>query len=670
MRAFLILFALFAFNLPLTSAQTTITPTEIMRIGRGVAYSIDWRPDEKVLAVGTATGVWLYSDSYQLLAHFPDAGQQVAWSPDGERLLTWTNAGGGQIWRIDSDGKSGAVVLTIPHLVRGMWSPDGSMIAGKRQIGEDTAAVVWDAGNANVLFELVPEQSNYVTGVSIDLRLNVGGDVLTPDISGFAWSPDGRFLAITRFFKLEIRDAHSKFELVRELIAENGVVGSEVAWIGDRIFSSGDDLSELTPFMWDANTGELLFAPSPCFGNPCAFQYISQLLPSPDKTQLAVVWGGGNLQFGTPPDGVDILDAETGNLIDRDFKAGFKYVNWKGNMLTGLTQTGHFRTWDNEIPIFYLGQNAVEALAWSPDGQILASTTGYVQYPQPIFLWDVSQTANTIYEPQTFLVHEGLQRQLYWNPEVGLVSKASYTIYGGGGIYALDRSSIYRWSDPLNHIIQIPLANQLSYLSWNLDLTSAVKTEWTSNRIEVLQIEDGKLNTVQTLDLEQISGFGEAIEYIVWSPDSHKIVIIAFSYMGVDASIWDTDSGNLIATIEELSGSLIYWRPDSQVFLATDISGDEKSTLRLIDADNGDILATQTTPNWSDEAAWKPDGSLFAVNVATEFIQFRDGKMGELVAEAPIDGGYKLAWSPDGTRLALGGQDGVIRVWDVAEIGQ
>lgn len=83
---------------------------------------------------------------------------------------------------------------------------------------------------------------------------------------------------------------------------------------------------------------------------------------------------------------------------------------------------------------------------------------------------------------------------------------------------------------------------------------------------------------------------------------------------------------------------------------------------------SGDILATQTTPNWSDEVTWKPDGSLFAVNVATEWIQFRDGDTGELVAEAPIEGEYKLAWSPDGTRLALGGQDGVIRVWDVAGI--
>jgi len=90
MRAFLTLFALLIFNLPLTSAQSNPPPTEIMRIGRGVAYSIDWRADEKVLAVGTAAGVWLYSDSYELLARFPDGGQQVAWSPDA----TWLALGG------------------------------------------------------------------------------------------------------------------------------------------------------------------------------------------------------------------------------------------------------------------------------------------------------------------------------------------------------------------------------------------------------------------------------------------------------------------------------------------------------------------------------------------------------------------------------------------------
>jgi hypothetical protein len=66
---------------------------EILRLGRGTANSLDWRPDGKVLAVGSGTGIWLYDEKFETLGHWDNDGvviNKVRWSPDGIYLITDT----------------------------------------------------------------------------------------------------------------------------------------------------------------------------------------------------------------------------------------------------------------------------------------------------------------------------------------------------------------------------------------------------------------------------------------------------------------------------------------------------------------------------------------------------------------------------------------------------
>jgi WD40 repeat protein len=696
MRLLLIFITLFAFNLPLTSAQTTITPTEIMRIGRGVAYSIDWRRDEKVLAVGTATGVWLYSDDYELLAHFPEAGQQVAWSPDGVRLLTWTESGGGQIWRIDSDGKSGEIVLTIPHLVRGAWSPDGSMIAGRRLMGEQVAPVVWNSKTSEVLFELPAEDAHYrVAGVGIDLERHFDFELVYPYLPNSAWNAAGEKLAVGNFSSIEIYDVSSSFEFMDELtIAKDDyrLMGSEIAWVGDRIFSNGQQ--NFNPFIWDANSGEQLTNPNYCDGNYCSDTDIIQITPSPDHNKIAFILKYYAVsEYGvarTPSYATTILDATTVELIAENRDMNFTDIAWKGNDLTGVTPDGDLRLWSEEIAIPYLSEPPKKFMVWSPNSQLLV-TGGAPEYSdrEPLVVWNTSATDNRLYEPLTVLRDLGNQGELFWNEQVGLVSIAYYPDYyypfvrglrrflDGYGLLPVGKNGL-RWR---HSIYDVPEALPQGYGRLSPDLSYTAFIDWD---VDAIEIRDANSNEVlHTFNLFQdTQGSVEVLNQMAWSPDSSKIAI-SFDYWHSNTGIWNVQTGTLLAAIDQISETKIFWSPNSQLLLALDIQEGEvtnedvspvgippTTTTRLIDADSGDILATQTTPNWSDEVAWKPDGNLFAVNVATEFIQFRDGDTGELVAEAAIDGEYKLAWSPDGTRLALGGQDGVIRIWDVSEVGK
>lgn len=66
--------------------------------------------------------------------------------------------------------------------------------------------------------------------------------------------------------------------------------------------------------------------------------------------------------------------------------------------------------------------------------------------------------------------------------------------------------------------------------------------------------------------------------------------------------------------------------------------------------------------------AWSPDGSLLAVgSLGGDAVVFTpDGNP----LDQPVHNGIgvlSVAWSPDGAHLAVGGQDGVVSLWDVAE---
>jgi WD40 repeat protein len=71
--------------------------------------------------------------------------------------------------------------------------------------------------------------------------------------------------------------------------------------------------------------------------------------------------------------------------------------------------------------------------------------------------------------------------------------------------------------------------------------------------------------------------------------------------------------------------------------------------------------------DYAIDLAWSPDGSLLAVASAAGGITLFDAASGAVKHALPghADGANALAWSPAGV-LATGGQDGTVRFWDAA----
>src|SRR5262245_34167680 len=97
--------------------RVVITPENVRQIkevgviGRGWVQGLAWSPDNKVIAVASSTGVWLYDASdtekepRQLPIEYFDPTENIKFSPDGSRLVTveyyriilWDVRSGGQL---------------------------------------------------------------------------------------------------------------------------------------------------------------------------------------------------------------------------------------------------------------------------------------------------------------------------------------------------------------------------------------------------------------------------------------------------------------------------------------------------------------------------------------------------------------------------------------------
>lgn len=148
---------------------------------------------------------------------------------------------------------------------------------------------------------------------------------------------------------------------------------------------------------------------------------------------------------------------------------------------------------------------------------------------------------------------------------------------------------------------------------------------------------------------------------LAWSPDDRWLAIVDDNS---GAKVLDAGTGRYVWTneVDAESLSAVSWSPDGEL-LAT---GRAEGKVRLSSARDGRELAELSVGSGAVPAArWAPQGSLLGV-VCWDRVQLWDARdLREPIWHIDLNGGpYDLCWSPCGQLVALGGEAGLVAIFD------
>ncbi|MGZ3646983.1 MAG: hypothetical protein ACXWPS_14820 [Ktedonobacteraceae bacterium] len=342
----------------------------------------------------------------------------------------------------------------------------------------------------------------------------------------------------------------------------------------------------------------------------------------------------------------------------------------------------------------------VDALAWSPDGNYIASgsingsvrvwnaiattnttTFSYVQvssfkidspprthYFLTFLAWSPDNTDLVIGTSNTNADEGTLQ---IWNAMTGKVSFNKQYRYGIFAVAWSPDETRLAWGDMNGHI----------YISdWNVALTTntwdiTTKKIYTCTNNSTQQEWDPITSRFVNPTLQ----VWNPVTDIAWSPDSSRIVAACPS--SDTLQIHDVNTGKTIVTYDQSDTEMYFiaWSPDGKSIAAVG----EDNTVRVWKANNGHNINTYNPPsklgdafrgifNSIDSISWSPDSSQIASSSEDGTVQVWDAFTGDTITtyrgHISNDVPYpvlRVAWSPVGNRIASSGVDETVQVWEV-----
>ncbi len=298
-------------------------------------------------------------------------------------------------------------------------------------------------------------------------------------------------------------------------------------------------------------------------------------------------------------------------------------------------------TLDRASLIAHWGMGRLNQLAWSPDGRQLA----------------VAATGLYLYDSQT------LQPQQMLEPDAA-VTAASFAP-DGKRLAALSDYQLTVWELPSARV-----AYTMSLDAYGYFLTSVAFSP-DSARLAFAEA-DGRVKVCDAAggrEIYSLTGHSDRVTRVVFSPDG-KYLATASDDQTV--RLWAAADGAAVVTLTGHTARVqdIAFSPDGARLVSV---ADYDPMARVWQVATGQELGTLEQEYMCCGAAYSPDGVVIATASSESHIQFWEAGTGRELYKL---GGFgesvqQFAFSPDGGRLAVGGQSG-IEIFDASsrQVGQ
>jgi eukaryotic-like serine/threonine-protein kinase len=298
--------------------------------------------------------------------------------------------------------------------------------------------------------------------------------------------------------------------------------------------------------------------------------------------------------------------------------------------------------------------NVIRAVAWSPDGQNIAS----VSDDATARVWNAA-TGRRIF---TYLNHDSEVFAVAWSPDGQHIASGGWdhTVQVWDAVHnARGVASMLRWLKSLELFLGF---RDFTYRS-HTDQVYAVA--WSPDGQDIASA--GKDHTVQVwqaLTGRNITTYGGHTDHVLglaWSPDGKHI-----ASGGSDHSlrIWNVHTGRKVFINRDRSNVAhsVAWSPDGKHIA----SGNSDAKVRVWEVSSGRYLLTyHGHAGIVHSVAWSPDGKHIASSSSDMAVHVWQALTGRdaFTYHGHADVVYSVAWSPDGQRLASAGSDRTIQIW-------
>jgi WD40 repeat protein/serine/threonine protein kinase len=544
----------------------------------------------------------------------------VAFSPDGQRVVTGSWDGTAKVWDADS-GKDLLTLKSNSEGIRGVaFSPDGTRIVTG---SDDQTATVWDAATGNERFTLTGH-TNHVKSVAFSpdgRRIVTGGD----DRTAIVWD------AVTGRKILTLR-GH------KEMI--NSVAFSPD---GQRIVTCSWDR---TVRVWDAGNGqELLTIEGPNASLWCvAYSPDGRRIVAGSGDHSAWVWDAAN---------------GTNRLTLKGHSGGIRSVAFSPNgqrILTGSADKTA-RVWDassgSELLTLKGHSASVESVAFSPDGQQIVTGSA----DQTARIWEPAGAVG----PLTLKGHSNDVFSVSFSPNGQRIVTASWD----GTVRVWDGTRGKELLSLTNHGIEIPSAVTTLYIAGHSARVYSAAYSPDGQRI-VTGSSHGTAKVWEAasgLELLTLTGHIDWILSVAFSPDGQHI---ATASVDQTAKVWDVTRGTNLFTLNgHVIVTSVAFSPDGRRI----VTGNNDGTAKVWDAASGLELVTLKGHNESIwPVAFSPDGQRIVTGNIDNTANVWDSANGTnlLTLRGHNDRVLGVAFSPDGRRIVTGSDDGTAKVWEAA----